>query len=54
MGKPTYLTATQLEELEYASVLRKEPHPWTFSGHDIECAITLPPHSVAAITFEFS
>jgi xylan 1,4-beta-xylosidase len=54
MGKPTYPTPTQLHELECASVLRKDPQPWTFSGHDIDFTITLPPHSVAAVTFEFA
>jgi len=54
MGKPTYLSSRQLDELHQASLLQKDPQPWRYSRQDIDLKITLPPHSVAAITIEFA
>lgn len=54
MSEPEYLSALQVEQLETASVLRKESQPWTFAGGNVDLAVALPPQSVAAITIEFA
>jgi xylan 1,4-beta-xylosidase len=54
MGEPEYLSALQVEQLETASVLRKESQPWTYEAGNIDLAVGLPPQSVAAITIEFA
>jgi xylan 1,4-beta-xylosidase len=54
MGEPEYLSPLQVEQLEAASALRKEPQPWTYDREDVCVAVALTPQSVAAITIEFS
>jgi xylan 1,4-beta-xylosidase len=54
MGEPEYLSALQVEQLQTASLLRKEPHPWKHELGHIDLAVALPPQSVAAITIEFA
>jgi xylan 1,4-beta-xylosidase len=59
MGEPEYLSASQVEQLEAASTLRKEAQPWTQALGaqklgNMDLAVTLPPQSVAAITIEFA
>jgi len=54
MGEPEYLSALQVEQLQTASLLRKEPHPWKHEHGHIDLAVALPPQSVAAITIEFA
>jgi xylan 1,4-beta-xylosidase len=53
MGEPKYLSAVQVEELNRASVMRKDPQIWTRVKENLEFDVALPPQSVAAITFEF-
>ena len=54
MGKPTYLSAKQLDDLQHASLVRKDPQSWRYSHQSVDFKITLPPHSVAAVTMEFA
>ena len=54
MGEPEYLSALQVEQLQAASTLRKEPQPWTQRRGTVELAVAVPPQSVAAITIEFA
>jgi xylan 1,4-beta-xylosidase len=54
MGEPEYLSASQVEQLETASTLRKEAQPWAQEPGNIDLAVALPPQSVAAITIEFA
>jgi len=54
MGEPEYLNASQVEQLEMASILRKESQPWTQDRGNIDLAVALPPQSVAAVTIEFA
>jgi beta-xylosidase len=54
MGEPEYLSASQVEQLEMASTLRKKSLPWTHHRGNIDLAVALPPQSVAAITIEFA
>jgi hypothetical protein len=48
------LSASQIEQLDTASALRKEAQPWTQESGLVDLAVVLPPHSVAAITIEFA
>jgi xylan 1,4-beta-xylosidase len=54
MGEPEYLSALQVQQLEAASALQKEPQPWTYAQGNVALAVALPPQSVAAITMEFA
>jgi xylan 1,4-beta-xylosidase len=54
MGEPEYLSLLQVEQLETASTLQKESHPWTHENENIDLTVALPPQSVAAITIEFA
>jgi xylan 1,4-beta-xylosidase len=53
MGSPEYLSALQVEQIDTASVLRKDPQLWTYDVGNISLSVALPPQSVAAITIEF-
>jgi len=53
MGIPEHLSPFQVEQLEAASRLVKEPLPWNYENRTIQIAVDLPPHAVAAITLEF-
>jgi len=53
MGKPDYLSHAQVERLEEASRLIREPLSCEFQDSTINFEIDMPPHSVAAITVEF-
>jgi xylan 1,4-beta-xylosidase len=54
MGEPEYLSASQVEQLDKGSALRKEAQHWTQEPGTIDLAVALPPQSVAAITIEFA
>jgi len=54
MGEPEYLSASQIEQLEKASALRKESQPWTQEFGNINLTVALAPQSVSAITIEFA
>ncbi|HWE48399.1 MAG TPA: hypothetical protein VG273_01330 [Bryobacteraceae bacterium] len=56
MGAPEYLSSLQVSQLESASCLVKEAHPWSggaADGEDLTLSAALPPQSAAAITIEF-
>ncbi|HEY0378967.1 MAG TPA: SDR family NAD(P)-dependent oxidoreductase [Pyrinomonadaceae bacterium] len=53
MGEPEYLSAREVELLEEASRMWKEPHSCEHVKDDLYLDITLPPHAVAAITVEY-
>lgn len=53
MGSPEYLSAAAVEQLQTASRCDAEPCAYRFEGDTIRCAVTLPPLSVAALTFRF-
>jgi xylan 1,4-beta-xylosidase len=52
MGEPEYLNASDVEQLQAASSVLREPFPATFDHLTVQFDITLPPHSVAAITID--
>lgn len=54
MGRPEYLTPTNVEQLEAVSRLRAEPLAWSRGADMVRTAVDLPPHSVAAVTFDFN
>ena len=54
MGEPGYLTPEHIEYLEAASRLVAEPLAWTRGAGVIRTAVDLPPHSVAAVTFDLN
>ena len=51
MGKPDYLSAAMVEELNEVSLLRKEAVSTAFEADMLGIEISLPPQSVAAIQF---
>ena len=54
MGAPEYLSAAEVEHLQEASRLWREPHPCECVSDSLHLGVTLPPHAVAAITVEFT
>lgn len=53
MGEPEYLSASEVELLQGASRMWKEPQSCEYEDRVLHLDITLPPHAVAAITVEF-
>jgi len=53
MGAPDYLSALQVEQLQTASRMAREPHGWKYEERVVQIEIEMPPHAVAAITVEF-
>jgi xylan 1,4-beta-xylosidase len=54
MGEPEYLSPTEVEQLQAASCLTKQSHPFQYEKRTIHVEIDLPPQSVAALTIEFA
>jgi xylan 1,4-beta-xylosidase len=54
MGKPEYLSPSQVEQLEAASRLVKEPITWKYEEGVVQLDVDLPPYAVASITLEFA
>jgi xylan 1,4-beta-xylosidase len=54
MGEPEYLSSWQVEQLQAASRLVKEPLTWWREEGAVHLNIDLPSHSVAMITVEFT
>jgi xylan 1,4-beta-xylosidase len=54
MGKPRYLSTSDVADLERASQLVRESLPVTYVDGVMSIDITLPPHAVAAVTIEFA
>ncbi|MGA8278320.1 MAG: hypothetical protein WB784_09005 [Rhodanobacteraceae bacterium] len=52
MGSPQYPDPDQLQRLHAASELTREALAWKTTGDGIAFEIDLPPHAVAAITFD--
>jgi xylan 1,4-beta-xylosidase len=54
MGSPQYLNAAAVAELNAVSRCEPEPHPFDFKDGALDFNVTLPPLSVAAVTFQFA
>jgi xylan 1,4-beta-xylosidase len=53
LGKPEYLSAALVAELDEASKLRQEPQAFSLRDGKLQLEITMPPQSVAAIELMF-
>jgi len=53
MGSPEYLSALDVERLQAASQLLKEPQSFSWMEGNLNLHFNLEPHSLAAITLEF-
>ncbi len=53
MGEPEYLKALEVEQLQAASRLTREPHNWKYKDGSVHLEIALPANGVAAITIEY-
>jgi hypothetical protein len=53
MGMPEYLSQHQVEQLQKASQLLRQPQSWSHHDGILSLEIRLPPHAVAALTVEF-
>ena len=53
MGSPEYLSPDDVAELRAASRCRRAPHRFAFRDGALDFNVSLPPLSVAALTFEF-
>jgi xylan 1,4-beta-xylosidase len=54
MGQPEYLSSKDVEQLQDASLLKKEKQPISYKGGTVSLKTNLPSHAVAAITIEFA
>jgi xylan 1,4-beta-xylosidase len=54
IGEPEYTSRSQVEQLEAASRLVKEPLGFSYDDRTIHFEIDLPPHAVAAVTLELA
>ncbi len=54
MGAPEYLSALQVEQLQAASRMVREPLAWKYANGVVQLDIDLPPHAVAAIAVVFA
>ncbi len=54
LGRPDYLSAAQVERLKAASQLVKEEQRWQYDDGNVGCTVVIPPHGIAALTFEFA
>ncbi len=52
LGKPEYLSPSQVEQLQSASALAREPFPFDQEGNAVHLQLDLPPHGIAAISLE--
>lgn len=50
LGRPSHPQPEQVEELDAASRLVREPLPWTFEMGAIHFQLSIPPHGIAVIT----
>ena len=51
---PEYLSPLEVERLQAASRLVKEPIGWKFEEGTLHLNIDLPPHAIAAVTLELA
>ena len=54
MGGPEYPRSQQVERLQEASQMVRQPHAWKEQDGTLHLEIRLPPHAVAALTVEFA
>jgi xylan 1,4-beta-xylosidase len=54
IGEPEYPSRSQVEQLEAASRLVKEPLDFSYEDRTVRFEVDLPPHAVAAVTLELA
>jgi xylan 1,4-beta-xylosidase len=54
IGEPQYPSRSQVEQLEAASRLVKEPLGFSYEDRAVRFEIDLPPHAVAAVTLNLA
>ena len=54
IGEPEYPSRSQVEQLEAASRLVKEPLDFSYEDRTVRFDVDLPPHAVAAVTLELA
>ncbi|HWE02222.1 MAG TPA: glycosyl hydrolase [Tepidisphaeraceae bacterium] len=54
MGEPPTPNPREVEQLQAASELKREPVSWSFENGTIDLKLTLPPHSVAAVVVKMA
>ncbi|MGI9088843.1 MAG: GH39 family glycosyl hydrolase [Chthoniobacterales bacterium] len=54
MKNPEYLSPREVEQLQAASCLTQQPHPLQYEKRSVQLEVSLPPHSIAALTIEFA
>jgi xylan 1,4-beta-xylosidase len=54
MGSPEYPSRLQIEAMEAASCVAKQPIPLTYKDRTVDIDVSLTPHAVAAVTIEFA
>jgi xylan 1,4-beta-xylosidase len=54
MGEPEYLSPQQVEQLQEASQMVRQPHAWNYQDGALHLDLRLPPHAVAALTVGFA
>jgi xylan 1,4-beta-xylosidase len=52
-GSPKFLDSAQVEDLQAASRISREPVQCEYAGGTVRFEMTLPPHAVAAVTLGF-
>jgi hypothetical protein len=52
MGKPALPTHREVEQLQVASQIVREPLQWKYEAGALHLEITMPPQAIAAITVE--
>jgi xylan 1,4-beta-xylosidase len=54
IGEPEYPSRSQVEQLEAASRLVKEPLGFSYEDRTVRFEVDLPPHAVAAVTLDLA
>jgi xylan 1,4-beta-xylosidase len=53
LGRREYLRRQDIESLQAASLLVREPLPWKYTEGNIHVRLSLPPHAVAVLSIDF-
>ncbi len=54
MGRPALPSSREIEQLHVASQIVREPLKWKYEADTLHLELSMPPHSIAAITVELA
>jgi xylan 1,4-beta-xylosidase len=54
MGEPEYPSRAEVEELEAASRLVRNPLAFSYADRTISFDVEVPPHAIACVTFDLA